>query len=135
LPLTPRMMSCFSPTPSSERLMISWLSGQDLAMRSTRSGIIGRIALVGMLMIPGRQYLYASCASSTTCGYSSGSPPLIVNQYGVSPSDASTLSHSSIVSSSSLFIHMLHVKQRELHLGDGERVRFSGNISGQPNLR
>ncbi len=35
--------------------MMSWLSGQERAMRSTRSGMDGRMALLGMLMIPGRQ--------------------------------------------------------------------------------
>jgi len=57
LPGTPRMRSCFSPTPSSERLMMSWLSGQARAMRSTLSGMVLRMLLVGMLMMPGRQCL------------------------------------------------------------------------------
>src|SRR6266852_3673919 len=115
--------------------MINWLLGQDLAIRSTRSGMLGRIALVGMLMTPGEQCVYASCASSTTCGYISGSPPLIVNQYGAFPSEARTLSHSSMVSSSSRFIQMLQVRQRELHFGEGDSVRFNGNSCGHPNLR
>src|SRR5208337_3464917 len=135
LPTTPRMKSCFSPTPSSDRLMITWLLGHDRAMRSTLSGIVGKIPLVGMVMTPGRQCSYTNWASSTTCGYISGSPPLIVNQYGVWPREANTLSHSSRVSSSSRFIQILQVRQRELHLGEGERVRLSGSIRGQPNRR
>src|SRR5438128_831180 len=131
----PRMKSCFAPSPSSDKLMINWLPGHDRAMRSTLSGMMGRIAFVGMLMTPGRQCLYASCASSTTCGYISGSPPLMVNQYGEWPREAKILSHSSIVSSFSRFIQMLQVRQRELHLGEGESVRFSGSIFGQPNER
>ncbi len=74
------MKSCFFPTPSNDKLMINWLSGHALAMRSTRSGMVGRIPFVGMFMTPGRQCSYANWASSTTCGYISGSPPLIVNQ-------------------------------------------------------
>jgi hypothetical protein len=93
------------------------------------------MAFVGMLMTPGAQCLYAACASSTTCGYIKGSPPLIVNQYGARPSDARTLSHSSMVSSFSRFIQMLQVRQRELHFGEGESVRFNGRTCGQPNLR
>jgi hypothetical protein len=30
---------------------------------------------------------------------------------------------------------MLQVRQRELHLGEGERVILSGSILGQPNRR
>ena len=64
-----------------------------------------------------------------------GSPPLTVNQYGARPSDRSTFSHSSSVSSFSRFIQMLHVRHRELHRGEGERVRFIGSILGQPSRR
>src|SRR5260370_36502901 len=73
--------------------------------------------------------------SSTTPWNMNGSPPLTVNQNGAVPSDRSTFSHSSRVSSFSRFIQMLQVRQRELQRGDGDRVMFSGNIRGQPKLR
>src|SRR5262249_42102037 len=59
----------------------------------------------------------------------------MVNQYGARPREARTLSHSSRVSSFSRFIQMLQVRHRELHFGDGESVRLSGSIAGQPIRR
>src|SRR5271157_5104671 len=59
----------------------------------------------------------------------------MVNQYGARPREANTLSHSSRVSSFSRFIQILQVRQRELHLGEGERVKLSGSIRGHPNWR
>src|SRR4051812_9466546 len=64
-----------------------------------------------------------------------GSPPLTVNQKGARPSDFSTFSHSSRVSSFSRFIQMLQVRQRELQRGEGDRVRLGGSIRGQPKRR
>ena len=60
--------------------MMSRLSGHDSAMRRTLSGMVERMLLVGMLMMPGRQYWYAIWQSSTTPWNMNGSPPLTVNQ-------------------------------------------------------